>query len=725
VPELPPEQDAEYFFQQWFLLGEDGELPSKLEFLVDIPKELRADVSQRIDSFTELRNNLLRNTQGLIAGRVIGGYKLIQQIGSGGMGVVWEAEQLELGRRVALKLLPPLSIFSTNATARFHQEARIAAAMKHPNVVSILDSGQDDGLHWIAQELIGDGKSLADLICRGSASRRPAPPISFEALAKIFASVCDALAALHKAGVIHRDIKPSNILIDEHGNPVVSDFGMAHSDDSLCLTITGDSFGTPAFMAPEQLQQLASGITPKTDIFSLGISMYEAFCLELPFVGDTKEQISHKIVTYNPAPPNHIRPQIPRDLETLCMRALEKNPTYRPSAAQLAAELRRWLSGDLIQIAPPSLWRLTSAHIKRRPWRAAMIMVTCLAFIGGSSLLVKNRRAINSLEQALLNANNFASLWNPLELRQNNSVMHLAALQEQRELCKNEILSEKPMLQVKNLLGIGRGFLFLESHMEARKTFEYARQIVEQNPSFPEALQHDVQLFYAWSLGRTEAAYQAIPLLEDLIENPSDDEDVEVRTLWARNRLGQCLVHIAGRELKTTFKQKALQVLSALKLELEEKGMDKGNALYPLTVLDLGLAHGSADGDYVKQRQYLVQANDIYIREFGADHPERLYCLLGLAHCAYRAGDEERQFDFLERQLKLSRRLFPANAKEILLTLIIQLDYYVLANRFSSAAEMIKEIDSIDFNESVLAAVHLSQLSANRLKVKQALSSGD
>ncbi|MHC5209802.1 MAG: serine/threonine-protein kinase [Planctomycetota bacterium] len=206
------------------------------------------------------------------AGRELGDYRLIRRLGAGGMGTVWEAEQVSLGRRVALKLLAPQLSLSEDTVARFHREAVAGGRLNHSGIVVVHEVGEVDGAHFITQELVPGGFTLDDFL-RGVAERDELPPGYYRAVAELFAKVADALQAAHEAGVIHRDVKPGNILIDEDDEPKVADFGLAQVNDDLVRSRTLELAGTPFYMSPEQAMSKAMGLDARTDVFSLGATL--------------------------------------------------------------------------------------------------------------------------------------------------------------------------------------------------------------------------------------------------------------------------------------------------------------------------------------------------------------------------------------------------------------------------------------------------------------------
>jgi eukaryotic-like serine/threonine-protein kinase len=245
-------------------------------------------------------------------------YRVQSRLGSGGMAEVWSAEDSQLGRRVALKLLASRFAADPDFRERFRREAAAAAAMQHPNIVSIYDRGEWDGTSYIAMELV-TGPTLKQLIQQ----RGPAGP---GAATNITIEILKALRYAHKRGIVHRDIKPQNVLMDEEGHAKVTDFGIAYAG-AAGLTDEGAMLGTVQYVSPEQAQ--GKPVSPRSDLYSVGIVLYELLTGQVPFDGEAPVSIALKQVSELPVPPAQLEPSIPPALEAVVMRALEKDPDHR------------------------------------------------------------------------------------------------------------------------------------------------------------------------------------------------------------------------------------------------------------------------------------------------------------------------------------------------------------------------------------------------------------
>jgi eukaryotic-like serine/threonine-protein kinase len=266
----------------------------------------------------------------------IGGYRLEREIGRGAMGVVYEATSLSTygsapaGRRVALKLLvfPPLLAEAERAAliVRFAREARALASVRHPSVVDVFEVGEFNGQPYLVMEYLA-GANARDWLLRHG-------PLPAEAVVTLGAQLCDALAAVHAAGIVHRDIKPDNVVLEADGSIRLTDFGIARMEVEASLTRTGGLIGSPAYMAPEQI--LGGAVDARADLFSTGVTLYQMLTGELPFQGASIMEVAHRVAYDPPRPLTHIAP----DLAAVLLRALEKDPDHRyASATDLRAAL--------------------------------------------------------------------------------------------------------------------------------------------------------------------------------------------------------------------------------------------------------------------------------------------------------------------------------------------------------------------------------------------------
>src|SRR5262249_14427503 len=253
---------------------------------------------------------------------VDGRYRVMRKLGTGGMANVYLAEDQELGRRGAIKVLDDRHASDDQLVQPFRREAKAAAALSHPNIVSIYDRGETDGTYYIAMEFL-EGPNLKELVRQGAPSIRSAITYTREILA--------ALKTAHRRGLVHRDIKPHNILVDAEGRLKVTDFGIARSGPSQ-MTEAGSIIGTAQYLSPEQAR--GAPVDQRSDLYSVGIVLYELLTGAVPFTGTTPLEIAMKHLSEIPRPPSRLRPEIPPDLDRVVVRALAKNPDERYQSAQ-------------------------------------------------------------------------------------------------------------------------------------------------------------------------------------------------------------------------------------------------------------------------------------------------------------------------------------------------------------------------------------------------------
>jgi serine/threonine protein kinase len=298
------------------------------------------------------------------------GYEILGELGRGGMGVVYKARQTALKRLVALKMVLTAGHASEEQVARFQVEAQAIARVQHPNIVQVYDIGEHDGQSYLALEYV-DGGTLAGKI------RGAIPPLQAALMVEPLAR---AAHVAHQQGVIHRDLKPANILLTSDGTPKISDFGLAKQlDDNSGWTRSGDIMGTPCYMAPEQAEGRVKQIGPATDIYSLGAILYELLTGRPPFRAATTLQTLEMVRTQEPTPPSRVVPQIPRDLETICLKCLEKEPNKRyRSAESLAEDLRRFTTDEPILARPIGTGQRLARWVKRNSLVAALVAMTLL-----------------------------------------------------------------------------------------------------------------------------------------------------------------------------------------------------------------------------------------------------------------------------------------------------------------------------------------------------------
>ncbi len=345
----------------------------------------------------------LAGADDLPVGREFGPYEILRQLGRGGMGIVYLARHRELGRQVALKVLAAHHSTSDKALERFEREIRAVARLRDPGIIPIYDVGRVDGVPYFTMEYV-EGVTLHDVLqalrTRGVAvdalAGRDLFDSTFDAHAvdRVAASVqgswlhaacftvatiADALSHVHAHGVIHRDVKPKNILLARDGRVLLFDFGLARVEAEAAMTVTGEFLGTPYYVSPEQLDPPETGVDERADIYSLGVTLYEMLTLQVPFDGDSPQQIFRRIGTRAVRSPRRLNPTVPRVLETVCLVAMARERSRRyPGAADFAADLRRFLEFKPVFARPAGPLQRLGLWARRKPTTAGLIVLTLL-----------------------------------------------------------------------------------------------------------------------------------------------------------------------------------------------------------------------------------------------------------------------------------------------------------------------------------------------------------
>ncbi len=329
--------------------------------------------------------------------RNFAGYELVDEIARGGMGVVYRARQASPARTVALKMILDSALATEEDVARFQAEAEAAAGIDHPNIVPIYEVGERDGRHFFTMKLI-EGGSLGGRLRGGT-------PMDLREGVRLIAAVARAVHFAHQRGILHRDLKPANILLDDQGRPYVTDFGLAKRVGEKGLTISGTILGTPSYMAPEQVRA-ERGLTVAADVYGVGAILYEVLTGLPPFLAVNPLDILQQVLEREPVRPRTHNPRIDRDLETVVLRCLEKDPARRyPSAEALADDLERWLSGETIRARAATVTEVAVKWVRRRPAIAALLFVAAASaaalFSLGVLYTLRIERAKRELEAAI------------------------------------------------------------------------------------------------------------------------------------------------------------------------------------------------------------------------------------------------------------------------------------------------------------------------------------
>jgi serine/threonine protein kinase len=383
----PVEELAEEFVIRY----RRGERPSLSEFVKqypDIAAEL-GDIIQALLMLEDLGAASDETSATLPLPEKLGEYRIIREIGRGGMGVVYEAEQGDLGRRVALKVLPSAALLRPTHLERFRREARAAARLHHTNIIPVYGVGAQDGIHYYAMQHI-PGRGLDEIIgeMRGiksqpkadtakaivtplSGTSQPGSSEYYRGVARVGLQIAEALAHAHEHGVLHRDVKPANVVLDETGNAWLGDFGLAQLRDEAPLTSTGSFVGTLRYLAPERFKNEGDA---RSDVYALGATLYELVTLKPIFDETDRARLIRQVTLDEPIKPRRVDPHIPKDLETLIIKAIAKNPADRyVTAGALADDLRRYLADRPVAARRITHWEQLRRWMRRNPLLAGLI----------------------------------------------------------------------------------------------------------------------------------------------------------------------------------------------------------------------------------------------------------------------------------------------------------------------------------------------------------------
>jgi len=485
----------------------------------------------------------------------IGDFELLREVGRGGMGVVYEARQISLDKRVAVKLLPFAAVLDAKQIARFKSEAQAAAQVHHPNIVPVFAIGVERGIHYYAMHFV-DGQPLDQVIKglreSGVRSTRAGRKERFQTVARLGIQAAEALHAAHEYGVVHRDIKPSNLLLEASGKLWITDFGLARCQRDATLTKTGDVVGTMRYMSPEQAAGKPGLIDHRSDIYSLGVTLYELLCLHPAFPEENNPALLKSISEHQPPPPRHFYPDIPADLQTVVLKAMANGRDERYATAQeLADDLRRVLDGQPTLAKPPRISDRAFKWVwRRRGIVAAALSVFVVAFIGlavGLGIVAREKhRAEANFRRAERRFQDARKVVDEFGIQLSSELEGVAGTSPQREKL-------------------------------IRRTLQYYQSFIDEDAKDNPALRADLAATYgkiatlmdeAGSLHEAiEAHEKSVALFEELTARQPHHAELKLRLGQSKNNLALVLQRAGEVEKAEALLKEAVRIEEALASE--------------------------------------------------------------------------------------------------------------------------------------------------------------
>jgi tetratricopeptide (TPR) repeat protein len=667
------------------------------------------------------------------AWEVVPGYEVLGELGRGGMGVVYKARQLGLNRLVALKMILSGVHAGQQELARFQVEAEAVARLQHPHIVQIHEVGEVDGRPYFSLEYV-EGGSLA--------RRLNGTPWAAAPAAGLVETLARAMDYAHQRGIVHRDLKPANVLLAEDGTPKVADFGLAkHRESQVGLTATGAIVGTPSYMAPEQ----AGGnkeVGPPVDVYALGAVLYELLTGRPPFRAATPLDTIHQVLQEEPVPPSRLQPRVPPDLETICLKCLEKLPAKRyASAGELADELARYLRAEPIHARPVGRVERLARWCRRHPSTAALLgalaTVVVLAFAGVSWSYVRAETALgreaaerHRAEQAERQALADAALarQNEEHARQAEAearavlqffrehVVAAARPKDQehglgRDVTMRQALdaaepsiakafADQPTVEAAVRASLGNSYFYLGDGPGAVRQHEKALTLRRQvlGPDHPDTLVSMVDLAHACqAAGRMADAVRLCQEVVRLQKARLAADDPELTT---------SLVQLADVYLAASQPKEALPIFEEVVKRWRDRGSPREHtALHVLN--SLGQVY-TFTGRQTEAVPLLEESLRGMRADVGPDHPDTLVAMGNLAIAYQATGRAAEAVPLLEKVLPSQReRLGPAH-HDTLATMMTLAGAYLATGRIAAAVPLLEE--AVEREKKVLGVDHPTTL---------------
>ncbi len=627
--------------------------------------------------------------------RFFPGYDFISVIGRGGMGVVYKARHRKLGRVVAIKTVTELEAAQPHQLGRFLDEAQASARLQHPNIVTVHEVGEHDGRPYFALEFV-DGADLK--------KRLDGKPIAPKQAAELVETIARAVHAAHQAGIVHRDLKPSNILLSSAGVPKVADFGLAKllgSDSGR--TESGQVVGTPSYMAPEQAEGRSKQVGPAADVYALGAILYEALAGRPPFLGDTQIETLRLVCSTDPVSLKQLRPDLPRDLETICLKCLEKDPRRRyATAADLADELRRCLECRPIVARPASVPERAVRWCRRNPWVAASLLLLLLGTSVSTWQAIRATMAERRAKKERDRAESEMQIAKAVEQFLNKDLLAQAGAEIQagpatppdRDLKVREALdraaakiaarfANRPIIEASIRETIGEAYFSLGLYPQALEHLERARTLrrSELGEDHPDTL--DTQLVIGTVYLKNGKVAESEPLLTGAMKGlRSALGDENPRVLIATHGVAQ-LYFMQGKlveaeKLLISLRDAYQRTPSAAELD----ALDVANSLAVVYV---------SEKKFEQAKRLLLDFIKEARARIGDQHPATIAAMSNLALVSKSLGDNTEAARLWNEALEGRRSVLGRKHPETLYSLVVLGEFYMTHGKLDDAEPLLRE----------------------------------